>query len=174
MKALGKMVPWLLTGLFLLAILWLTDFTLISFKDIKLVLILILATASLLLLHKDLTQSYKRYPLYLFMVAFLSTLTLFYQGVREGLESNLGVVDSFKPILYASLLYLPGRILLKVGPHKKWTDLLTPREEEILHHIRTGSSNKEIATSLYISETTVKKHVQNIMKKAGHSDRDRL
>lgn len=42
---------------------------------------------------------------------------------------------------------------------------LTPREVEILNYIVGGQSNKEIARSLLISESTVKVHVQNILKK---------
>lgn len=42
---------------------------------------------------------------------------------------------------------------------------LTPREVEILNYIVGGQSNKEIARSLFISESTVKVHVQNILKK---------
>ncbi len=44
-------------------------------------------------------------------------------------------------------------------------DLLTPREIEILDYVVNGQSNKEIARSLIISESTVKVHVQNILKK---------
>lgn len=43
--------------------------------------------------------------------------------------------------------------------------LLTPRENEILNCLVLGQSNKEIARALVISESTVKVHVQNILKK---------
>jgi len=42
---------------------------------------------------------------------------------------------------------------------------LSPREQEILHFIARGASNKEIARSLGIAETTVKIHVQHILRK---------
>ncbi|HSV70517.1 MAG TPA: response regulator [Methylibium sp.] len=42
---------------------------------------------------------------------------------------------------------------------------LSPREREILEHIRRGASNKEIARALDIAETTVKIHVQHILRK---------
>lgn len=42
---------------------------------------------------------------------------------------------------------------------------LSPREEEILSHIARGASNKEIARALTIAETTVKIHVQHILRK---------
>jgi len=42
---------------------------------------------------------------------------------------------------------------------------LSPREREILTHIAKGASNKEIARALDIAETTVKIHVQHILRK---------
>jgi two-component system nitrate/nitrite response regulator NarL len=42
---------------------------------------------------------------------------------------------------------------------------LSPREREILGHIAKGASNKEIARALDIAETTVKIHVQHILRK---------
>ncbi len=44
-------------------------------------------------------------------------------------------------------------------------DSLSPREREILAHIAKGASNKEIARALDIAETTVKIHVQHILRK---------
>ncbi len=42
---------------------------------------------------------------------------------------------------------------------------LTPREGEVLQLVAQGATNKEIADSLFISENTVKTHLQNIMEK---------
>lgn len=42
---------------------------------------------------------------------------------------------------------------------------LSPREREILAHLARGASNKEIARSLDLAESTVKIHMQNILKK---------
>ncbi|MBP9713081.1 MAG: response regulator transcription factor [Sterolibacterium sp.] len=44
-------------------------------------------------------------------------------------------------------------------------DRLSPREREILGFLARGASNKEIARSLELAESTVKIHVQNILKK---------
>ena len=44
---------------------------------------------------------------------------------------------------------------------------LSPREEEVLREIARGASNKEIARALDIAETTVKIHVQHILRKLG-------
>ena len=48
---------------------------------------------------------------------------------------------------------------------------LSPREREILALIAKGDSNKHIARALDIAETTVKIHVQHILRKLGLSNR---
>lgn len=48
---------------------------------------------------------------------------------------------------------------------------LSPREREILLLIANGDSNKLIARALNIAETTVKIHVQHILRKLGLSSR---
>lgn len=49
--------------------------------------------------------------------------------------------------------------------------VLSPRELEILRCIAAGDSNKEIARTLDIAETTVKIHVQHILRKLDVSSR---
>lgn len=48
---------------------------------------------------------------------------------------------------------------------------LTTREREIMQYLARGQSNKEIARQLDVAESTVKIHVQNIMKKLNLSSR---
>jgi len=48
---------------------------------------------------------------------------------------------------------------------------LTPRETEVLRHLREGKPNKIIAYELGMSENTVKVHVGRIFKKLGASNR---
>lgn len=44
-------------------------------------------------------------------------------------------------------------------------DILTPREKDVLRILCKGSTNKEIAENLYISEKTVKSHLNKVYKK---------
>jgi DNA-binding NarL/FixJ family response regulator len=50
-------------------------------------------------------------------------------------------------------------------------DGLTQREAEVLTLIAGGNSNAEIARELFISEATVKTHINNLFAKAGLRDR---
>jgi DNA-binding NarL/FixJ family response regulator len=53
-------------------------------------------------------------------------------------------------------------------------DELTPREAEVLAHIAAGLSNTEIAATLFVSEATVKTHINHIFTKTGLRDRAQL
>ena len=48
---------------------------------------------------------------------------------------------------------------------------LTAREQEVLRRVATGSSNRQIAAELFISESTAGVHVSNILRKLGVSNR---
>jgi len=50
-------------------------------------------------------------------------------------------------------------------------DVLSPREHEILGYLAKGASNKEIARTLDLAESTVKIHVQHILRKLNLSSR---
>ena len=50
-------------------------------------------------------------------------------------------------------------------------DDLTPREAEVLRLVAAGKSNREIARALFVSEATVKTHVNRIFAKTGSRDR---
>ncbi len=61
-------------------------------------------------------------------------------------------------------------------PARDWEDeplveALTPREEEVLHLLADGLSNKAIALQLGISDHTVKFHVNAILGKLGAQSR---
>ena len=58
-----------------------------------------------------------------------------------------------------------------VAPVASELDKLTPREREILDCLARGESNKSIARTLELAESTVKIHVQNVLKKLKLSSR---
>lgn len=51
---------------------------------------------------------------------------------------------------------------------------LTPREREIVRYVALGLRNAEVAQKLFISEQTVKTHLNNIFQKVGVRDRVEL
>jgi DNA-binding NarL/FixJ family response regulator len=50
-------------------------------------------------------------------------------------------------------------------------DALTAREQEVLALLSSGLSNKEIARTLWIAESTAKVHVRNVLRKLGARSR---
>jgi DNA-binding NarL/FixJ family response regulator len=67
--------------------------------------------------------------------------------------------------------HLLSHLTNKNRDSKSPTDDLTKRELEVLVEIAKGKSNKEIASSLFITEKTVKTHVSNVLAKLSLQDR---
>ncbi|HEY4811335.1 MAG TPA: response regulator transcription factor [Solirubrobacteraceae bacterium] len=57
------------------------------------------------------------------------------------------------------------------APGTALPDELTPREAEVLALIADGLTNAEIAERLFVSQTTVKSHINHLFAKAGLRDR---
>jgi DNA-binding CsgD family transcriptional regulator len=49
---------------------------------------------------------------------------------------------------------------------KEFTPQLTPAEKRVLSLVSLGKSNKEIACNLGLSPSTVKRHLENVLRKA--------
>lgn len=102
--------------------------------------------------------------------------------------------QAITPLLLSSMLYLILSLLLRqearsrqdggaaqadpaepLNPDKARIILssrgFSQRECHVAIKVLQGSSNKEIAAQLYISEATVKKHIQNMFRKCGAADR---
>jgi DNA-binding NarL/FixJ family response regulator len=66
---------------------------------------------------------------------------------------------------------LSAAVRAPAPPPEHDPDELTPRESDVLRLIAEGKSNREIARALYVSEATVKTHVNRIFAKTGSRDR---
>jgi ATP/maltotriose-dependent transcriptional regulator MalT len=55
--------------------------------------------------------------------------------------------------------------------HERGASLLTPREREVLGLVRNGLTNREIARTLWIEESTAKAHLRNASRKLGARSR---
>lgn len=86
-----------------------------------------------------------------------------YRGLSEIITKGSYIQESIRKKMY--------NYDQSIRNEKYKINSLTKRELEILVHVANGMFNKEIATSLNISERTVKNHLSNIFKKIEVSDR---
>jgi len=68
---------------------------------------------------------------------------------------------------------LEGGLSMEEGDIRKMFQL-TPRELDVMRQLFNGLKNLEIAEKLFVSEITVKKHIQNIYAKVGVKNRTSL
>ncbi len=85
-------------------------------------------------------------------------------------KAIMGVLQGESYIQPSLIPALNSRLIARDADKEK-IDLLTKRELEVLIEVANGMFNKEIATSLNISERTVKNHISNIFKKIDVADR---
>ncbi|MDE7266903.1 MAG: helix-turn-helix transcriptional regulator [Lachnospiraceae bacterium] len=170
--------------------------------DIRLILLLVLGTVVLTLPFYE--KGISRGELgYIFgrkaiEAGFIQTFLLLFVELQNYEDRSVLLRDiamSFRPLLYGFCMQI---LFSEKGEEKRGetdsvkssavdeenADLnfteklkiygLTKRELEIAGMIAEGKSNGEISEQLYISETTVKKHVSNIFEKMGISRREEL
>ncbi len=75
------------------------------------------------------------------------------------------------PVVQSSLLAAASAGARPAPPPQILPDDLTPREAEVLSLVARGLSNQEIATTLVVSEATVKTHINHVFAKIGARDR---
>ena len=114
-----------------------------------------------------------------------------YRAMKEGAQGYILKQDSPERLLKSIQACIDGEILLsnqiyakvidrirKVSPPEKGQSIifskLTKREIEITRLIVQGKSNPDIAQALFISESTVKNHISNILHKLEMKDRVEL
>ncbi|MFJ5217351.1 response regulator [Streptomyces sp. NPDC088354] len=111
-----------------------------------------------------------------------SILAALSAGARGYLTKNAGRQDIVRAIAAAaagqSVLdrEVQDRLLATVRtkppePARPLPEDITPREREVLTLIGQGLPNRAIAEKLFISEATVKTHINNLFAKAGIRDR---
>jgi DNA-binding NarL/FixJ family response regulator len=69
---------------------------------------------------------------------------------------------------------LARRVGLDLGRRPQYPSSITtlsPREREVLELVGQGLTNADIASALFISESTVKVHVRHILEKTGARSR---
>ena len=85
-------------------------------------------------------------------------------------KAIMAVMDG-ENYIQPKLIPMLNKRLITRDSDKEKLESLTGREKEVLIEVANGMFNKEIATSLHISERTVKNHISNIFKKLDVSDR---
>jgi DNA-binding CsgD family transcriptional regulator len=135
-----------------------------------------------------------------FFSGLLITLLTFLTRITapESLSRGGSSMVAFVPVIYGSVLFLIFDWLSDQSKHtshdsndayvttettqasslsiQQATEVLavhgfSPREVHVALKIIDNCTNKSIATQLYISEATVKKHIQNMFRKCGAEDR---
>lgn len=170
--------------------------------DIRLILLLILGTVVLTLPFYE--KGISRGELgYIFgrkaiEAGFIQTFLLLFVELQNYEDRSVLLRDiamSFRPLLYGFCMQIlfsekgeekrgETNFVKNSAENEEKADLslseklkaygLTKRELEIAGMIAEGKSNGEIAEQLYISETTVKKHISNIFEKMGINRREEL
>jgi DNA-binding NarL/FixJ family response regulator len=79
------------------------------------------------------------------------------------------LIDTIR-LVHAGHRRIPPEIAQEIAEHSA-DDAITARELDVLRGIAKGRSNKIIASSLNISEHTVKNHMKNILSKLDANDR---
>lgn len=67
--------------------------------------------------------------------------------------------------------YLQQRQMQTPADRANVDEMLSRREQEILSRIAGGARDREIATTLFVAETTIKTHVRHILRKLGARNR---
>ena len=96
------------------------------------------------------------------------------QALRDGADGFLLKEDAGSELIRAVqtvrnggkyLSPLLSNVLTSLAVEEEITEVLTMREREVLKLLAEGKRTKEIATALYISPHTVRRHRSNIMEK---------
>ncbi|MCW2720778.1 MAG: hypothetical protein QOG20_49 [Pseudonocardiales bacterium] len=107
------------------------------------------------------------------------------QSIRQTVSAySASVTDMVDELLDSEMDHTPGRATIPTGlgsevvptvpvrPGREAViEVLTAREREVIERMADGDTNARIASSLFISEATVKAHVKHILRKLGAANR---
>jgi len=113
---------------------------------------------------------------------------LMYQAIRTGAMGYVPKTSTSDDLINAIRLVAQGHAALpapsltrlvdfivsssgEAPSNERVRDGLSDREQEVLNLVAEGKSNREIADSLYISESTVRSHLHNILSKLNLANR---
>jgi|GEM_PF-2025858 len=193
----------LLFLLFIAMINWTINFSLFTFEDARLSIILLSCTGILMLIghidFRNINSLKKRIRFNLFFTAMVMSVLLLYNAFSTTVTIFSRRHMIIKPLLLAFLFYLPILNILerlkrnqtlmtrskdlalseaKNAIDNKQNKMSLPdlsrREREVFDLALYDLTNKEIAEKLFITEATVKKHMQSILKKIDCSTRKEL
>lgn len=158
---------------YLLVLLWIVDFRLFEIFDLKMMASVLIGSVILTLAVKD-KSDLKRTFLYQVTLTSVVATTLLYLKAMSLYEENY--ILPLQPMFYGMLYYAVFSVYIDMFKKAETQTQeieyhLTDREKAIAIEIVKGLSNKEIAARLFIAESTVKKHVQNIYKKTEVTNR---
>src|SRR5205807_1452445 len=99
-----------------------------------------------------------------------------YRGLRAGARAYLlkdasseQLLDTIRGVHRGRML-IPPEVASRLAARMSTRDL-TAREVEVLRLIAAGKSNHEVGAALFITESTVKAHVNSILSKLDANDR---
>jgi DNA-binding NarL/FixJ family response regulator len=111
--------------------------------------------------------------------AIRSTVSSGARGFVATRSVGVSVADAAVRFVRAGGTFAPFELLLtstpeQAPPTEAGDNRFTARQMAVLAHLRQGKANKSIAYELHMSESTVKVHVRNIMRKLGATNRTQV
>jgi DNA-binding NarL/FixJ family response regulator len=133
------------------------------------------------------SEIHRRRPaLKILMLSMHDNEQFLYEALRAGASgyvlkslADRDVVRACRAAVRGEPFLYPGAVTELIRhylaePTRERADPLTPRELEVIKLIAEGSTNRQIAQALVISEKTVERHRANMLEKLGMRDRVEL
>jgi len=185
-----RLIKWISVICFLIGLIYLMNFQIEQLFQPKILSVVLLGTAVLGVTHKLTTPKIPWSTCLRINSLYAGGLATIVSLLAFATTPTIGIEQTLIPLLYGGLLYVilgyvrtKEPVPLESNPVKEnpfevgvVSSILTnkgfsPREIHVAIKIMQQLPNKDIASDLFISEATVKKHIQNMFKKCGAQDR---